>query len=404
VDGLAAIVGNNIVLHSDVLQQAQFIALEQNIDVIKSPYLFENIYKTTLNNIINQYAVLGVAEKDTNLIISNDEIDRALDQQINNFILRAGSESLFLEMAGMSMRQIRSEYWKDIRDMMMVERYQFSKMGGLDVSRVEVQSFFDVYKDSLPIIPEQYSFSVIEIPFIAGSITEQRTFNFLDSLKNIIIQELASFESLAKAHSEDPGTAPFGGFLGFTSRGTLVQGFEEIAYSLSPGEISHPIKTPFGYHIIRLIERSGEKISTQHILKRIDFSIEDKRLTLSSIDSVLALINGNYSQFDSLSNIYLNKYNNFSGVYNNYQHADIPAILQQKLIDIIAFPAISTPIETGDGLAIIYFSSYKAEILPNIESSWNLIYQYAKQNKQNLFFNAWVEDIKLNTYIKIFNN
>ena len=120
VDGVAAIVGNNVILHSDVLQQSQFIAMEQRVDPSKNPYLFEQIYVSTLNNIINQYVVLSIAEKDTNIIISNDEVDRALNQQVDDFILRAGSEELFLEMAGMSMRQIRADYWQDIRDMVVV--------------------------------------------------------------------------------------------------------------------------------------------------------------------------------------------------------------------------------------------------------------------------------------------
>ena len=110
VDGVAAIVENNIILHSDVLQQSQFVAMERQVDPSKNPYLFEQIYISTLNNMINQLVVLSVAEKDTNIMVSSDEVDRALNQQIDDFILRAGSEELFLKMAGMSMRQIRADY------------------------------------------------------------------------------------------------------------------------------------------------------------------------------------------------------------------------------------------------------------------------------------------------------
>ena len=147
VDGVGVIVGKNIVLHSNILQQTQFVALEQQIDPSKTPYLFEQIYYNTRDNIINQYAILNMAEKDTTIIISNDEVDRALNQQIDDFIVRAGSEEQFLEMVGMSMRQIRADYWKDIRDMMIVERYQFSKIQNVDVSRKEVQKFYIAYKD-----------------------------------------------------------------------------------------------------------------------------------------------------------------------------------------------------------------------------------------------------------------
>ena len=235
VDGVAAVVENNVVLHSDVLQQSQFIAMERRVDPSKSPHLFEQIYFSTLNNIINQYVVLSVANKDTNIIISNDEVDRALEQQIDDFILKAGSEELFLEMAGMSMRQIKSDYWQDIRDMMAVERYKYSKIQTVDVGRLEVLDFFNSFKDSIPSIPEKYYFSLIEVPFSPSKASETKTFNFINVLKNEIETKGASFDSLALIYSHDPGSSPTGGRLGFTHRGTLVKEYEEVSFYMEVG-------------------------------------------------------------------------------------------------------------------------------------------------------------------------
>ena len=253
---------------------------------LKSPYLFEQIYYNTRDNIINQYAVLDIAEKDTNLVISNDEVDRALNQQIDDFIARAGSEKQFLEMAGMSMRQIRADYWKNIRDMMHVEKYQFLKIQNIDVSRKEVdKNFINTYKDSIPVVPEQYDFSIIEVPFVAGGDSEGETKYFLESLKNNIENNFLSFDSLAQIYSQDHNTSSSGGYLGFTSRGSLVQEYEEVAYSLKrPGDIGGPIKTNFGYHLIKLVDKQGEKISTQHILRTVGFSEKDKEATYSIIN------------------------------------------------------------------------------------------------------------------------
>ena len=103
IDGVVAIVGGNIILHSDVLQQSQLVALNRRIDP-------EEIYFVTLDNIINQYTVLDVAEKDTNLVLSDDEVDRALNRQIDDFVSQAGSEERFVEMIGLSMRQIKADY------------------------------------------------------------------------------------------------------------------------------------------------------------------------------------------------------------------------------------------------------------------------------------------------------
>ena len=222
VDGIVAIVGDNIILHSDVLQQSQIVALNRRVDPLKMPRLFEEIYFTTLDNIINQYAVLDVAEKDTNLVLSDDDVDRALNLQIDDFVSRAGSEEKFEEMIGMSMRQIKADYWKNIREMMVVERYQFSKIQNIDVSRIEVDDFFVSYKDSIPSVPEQYEFSVIEVPLVAGRRSEEGIMAFLDSLKTIIVSGMVSFDSLAKILSQDPGSGPAGGYLGFTERGALV--------------------------------------------------------------------------------------------------------------------------------------------------------------------------------------
>jgi len=400
VDGVSAIVGKNIILHSDILQQAQFIALEKKIDPSKSPYLFEEIYYSSRDNMINQYAILNIAEKDTNLIITNDEVDRALNQQIDDFILRAGSEERFLEMAGMSMRQIKADYWMEIRDMMVVERYQFLKIQNVDVARDEVVSFYNTYKDSIPSLPEQYDFSVIEIPFIASNESEKETSSFLLSLKNEIENKDLSFDSLAQIYSQDPGTASSGGYLGFTSRGTLVKAYEEVAYSLNPGNISNPIKTEFGYHLIRLIVRQGEKISTQHILRSIPFSENDKEAAYIIINNIVSQVDNDSIIFDSLANIYSKKYNNLSGKYQKYYPENIPENLLLNIVLLNNFE-VSPPIETHDGYALIFYYNHQETRISNLENSWNLLYQHTKQNKQNIFFQSWINNNKNNVYIKI---
>jgi len=403
VDGVAAIVGKNIVLHSDVLQQAQFVAMERRVDPSTNPYLFENIYLTTLDNIINQYAVLDVAAKDTNIIVSNDEVDRALNQQIEDFIFKAGSEEMFLEMAGMSMRQIKADYWQDIRDMMVVERFQYSKIQHVDVSRIEVLQFYSSFKDSIPSSPEKYSFSVIEIPFSAGAKSDSITIAFLKDLKEQIQFNTASFDSIAQIYSQDPGSAPTGGYLGFTTRGSLVKEYEEVAYSMEVGEISGPVKSDFGYHLIKLLDKQGEKISTQHILRTTIFSDADKKQIYNSVNDIYYQTVGHPIVFDSLSTIYSKKYKNSSGKYLNYPASRIPDFIFSQL-QLLNHDELSQPIEVANGYLLVYFYKYQKEFFPDVDNSWDLIYNYAKQKKQNTLFSNWVKDIKANIYIKIFKN
>lgn len=403
VDGVAAVVDSRVVLHSDVLQQAQLVAMERRIDSVKNPYLFEQVYISTLNNIINQHAVLGIADKDTNIIVSNEEVDRALNQQIDDFILRAGSEELFLEMAGMSMRQIKIDYWQDVRDMMVVEKYQYSKIQNVDVSRVEVLRFFNSFKDSIPPHPEKYNFSIIEIPFSSGEVSKTKTFNFLNTLRNEIQINGASFDSLAQLYSHDLGSAPQGGYLGFTHRGSLVGEYEEASYAMGVGEISYPIRSGLGYHLIKLLDRRGEKISTQHILRTIEFSKDDRLDVYSDIYDIYTQTNNNPSTFDSLSNMFSIKYKNGSGKYSDLPVSHIPKHILGALKNM-AYGELSMPVEKEDGYFLVYYYDHQEEFFPNLDNSWNLIYQYAKQDKQNSIFEDLVNHIKTNVYIKIFDN
>lgn len=403
VDGVAAVVGESAILHSDVLQQSQFVAMERRIDPSKNPYLFEQIYSSTLENIINKYIILGVAEKDTNIVVSNDEVDRALDQQIDSFILQAGSESLFLEMAGMTMRQVRSDYWQDIRDMMVVEKYQYSIIQNVDVSRVEVISFFNSFQDSIPKIPKKYNFSIIEIPFSSGENSETRVVKFINDLKDKIQYSGISFDSLAQLYSHDPGSAHLGGRLGFTQRGVLVKEFEEAAYSMEINEISGPIRSDFGYHLIKLLDKQGEKISTQHILRIIDFSEQDRQKTYNTIYNIYNQTKSGPMVFDSLSSVFSTEYNNLSGKYSNVTRSLVPDNIMIELKKISP-GKLSLPIEVETGYLLIYYYNQKDEFVPDLESSWNIIYQYAKQKKQNSILDDLVKQARANIYINIFNN
>ena len=401
VDGTVAIVGDNIILHSDVLQQAQILAARQKIDPARSPYLFKDIYSKTLNNIVNQYIVLSVAEKDTNIIISNNEVDIALEKHMEDLILQAGSKELIEEALGLTLRKIKLDYWHEIRNMMFIERYKFSKIQRVNVSRIEVNNFYEIYKDSILIIPENYTFSVVEVPFVSGQSSEVEIYNILDSIRTLIMVSGASFDSLAKIYSQDSATSLTGGNLGYTVRGSLVHAYEEAAFALIPGEISVPIRTQFGYHLIRLLHKKGEKISSQHILLFVPFSNADKKNTFDKVELIYKKTKGDPFVFDSLAIEYRNIYNNLSGKFSSLSPKEIPQIILNYLLS--SSNNFSSPIETKKGYALIYLYKHNKEYVPNLINSWNLIYEYALQEKQNRVFLNLVDKLKEETYIRILN-
>ena len=169
------------------------------------------------------------------------------------------------------------------------------------------------------------------------------------------------------------------------------------------GEISDPVKSGFGYHLIRLLDKQGEKISTQHILRTTVFSDEDKTQIYKSVYDIYSQTAGNASLFDSLSTVYSKKHKNSSGIYSNFPASRIPDYILTQ-IELLNFNELSRPIEVENGYLLVYFYKHQKEFVPDVDNSWDLIYKYAKQKKQNTFFSEWINNIKTDIYINIFNN
>ena len=133
VDKIITIVGSHPILHSEILQQAQMVAMSRHIDPATNPLVFQTIYDETLNNITNQMIVLEVAEKDTNIVVTEEDVEKALNQRIESFIQQAGSREEFEKMVGMSLRKVKSEYWDEIRNMNQVREESWKRIFYLKV-------------------------------------------------------------------------------------------------------------------------------------------------------------------------------------------------------------------------------------------------------------------------------
>ena len=369
VDGVLAVVGDNLVLHTEVLQQSQMTALQMGVDFNKNPYAFERIYNETLQGLIDQYIVLDAAEKDTNIVLTSEEIDSALELQINDLIQRAGSERALEEALGQPMRSIKKDYWNEVRKMMLIERFRYNLLSSVFITRREVESFYDIYKDSIPPIPPQYKFGLIEIPIVPSESTKEAVFREISDIKKKITDG-GSFKELAISYSDDPGSASVGGDLGFMKRGTLVLEYEQTAFSLEIGEISKPILSPFGYHIIQLLDRQGERIHTRHILRLLKPSQEDKDMALEEIRVLYEKTQYDPGLFDSLAIEYSHKHNNNSGVYPLSAEQNLPPIILKNLKETPP-STISYPFETEhQSICLVYLYEKTDVEFPTLTNSW----------------------------------
>ena len=373
------------------------------IELSQNSMKIEKIYNDFLNQMINDNVILVAAENDTNVVVDNKMVDLRLDEYIKNVITEVGSEENLARVFNKSIREIKYYYRKQIYDAMLREMYIYNYLGNLSVSRREVDIFYNMYRDSLPVNPAQYNFSLIEIPITANDKEIDRVkkiqLELLDKINNGV-----DFDKVAIEFSEDPGTALSGGDQGYYKKGTLFPSFEEIAFSLEKNEVSKPIQTPIGFHIIKLLDIKEDQIHTQHILSIIKKTKKDEERLLKNLEEIYQITVNDPGLFDSLSVIYSKKYNNSSGIYNDVYEdkvpKDIKLILKNSKEYVLNKPTMNY--NKSKYILIYPYEIYK-QSSPNIKNNWDDIELYAKNKKQSDLLNKLIEKLKHKTFIQYYN-
>lgn len=403
IDGVAAIVADNIILKSELAQIVNLTVMQQNINPNQNLELFQQLQLQVLQSLIDQKVVLELAEKDTNIIIKDKEVDSALETQIANILSQAGSEEKAEEMLGEPLRDFKREYWFDIRDRLYADKFQQLKLQGVSVNRIDVESFYKTYKDSLPFFPPKIKLRHLLLPLKPGEKSITAAIALLGSLRDEVYAG-ADFSELAKIYSQDPGSKIRGGDLGFTHRGSLVSEFEEVAFTLDIGEISKPIKTAFGYHIIQPLEKQGDKVRVRHILiaplvsendeqKVYDFAITIKD-SIKTIEDFIALTE-RHSVDDQT-----NKTGGDLGWINPNTFA-IPEIGQ--VLQYLELRECSPPVKTSLGYHLLWLEDAKEGGYPSLEKHWVDIEAMALNKKKMDWYRVFIQDAREKFYISIKN-
>jgi len=262
VDKIVAKVDNNIVLESEV-QKNYMEAIAQAQQGMEAPTrctIFESL-------LINKLMV-AKAEIDS-VVVTDAEV---LVQANNRFSMVmqqfGGDEAMLAEMYGKTAEQLKAELEDVIREQLIVEKMRKTITDGMTVSPAEVRSFYySIAKDSLPLFTSEATVGqIVKKPETSPGVREQILAQLLQ-FKQDIGTGKSTFAELAKQHSEDPGSAAQGGDLGFFRRGELAPEYEATSLGLRPGEISDPVETQFGFHMIQLLEIKGSTFNTRHILR-----------------------------------------------------------------------------------------------------------------------------------------
>ncbi len=258
VDGVVAVIGENMILKSEIEEQyASFLQSGKPVNDNTRCELFEELLFSKL--------LLGQAEEDS-LFVGEDQINSEIDRRLRYFISQFGSKEKLEEFYEKSVEEIRIEFHDPIQEQLMTQRMQEQISGNASVSPGEVRAFYDeIPKDSLPEISAQIELNqLVRKPPINEGERDKARNKLLEFRKRIVEGE--DFGTLAYLYSEDPGSARENGQLGFMSRSELVSEFAAVAFNLEKEEVSGVVETEFGFHLIKMNERSGQKVSVSHIL------------------------------------------------------------------------------------------------------------------------------------------
>src|SRR5579872_4422326 len=258
LDKIAAVVGSSIVLKSDIeLRYANYLASGgQPNDAVKC----EIAQSFITQKLLAQQAVID------SVTVKDDEVDNEVDRRMRSMISRAGGQEKLEGFLGRSVIQYKDEIRDDIKENMVASRMRSKITEKVGVTPLDVENYFKkIPKDSLATYNKEVEVGVVvfepKLNKDEKEVYRQKADELLARVK-----KGEDFGTLARLYSNDTGSAPDGGDLGFADRNTFVKEFASWAFKLKAGEISPVFETDFGFHFLQVIERRGEQVHVRHIL------------------------------------------------------------------------------------------------------------------------------------------
>lgn len=220
--------------------------------------------------------------------VSESDVAQGIDDQINYWVSLIGSREKLEEYRKQTVTQMRQEMHHDFKNRQLIQKMKEEIVKDIAVSPADVRAYFkDLPADSIPFVPTDVE---VEILTQQPKIAQEEVNRVKDELRGYtdrVNSGETTFATLARLYSEDPGSARQGGELGYTGRGMLDPAFANVAFNLTdPKKISKIVETEFGYHIIQLIDKRGDKVNVRHILLKPHVSKEAIDKGLLRLDSV----------------------------------------------------------------------------------------------------------------------
>ena len=297
IDEVVCVVGDEAILRSDI-EMMRMQSEQEGVKWDGEPDC------RILEQIAVQKLFLTQAAIDS-IEVTETEIASGIEQQINGWIQMVGSREKLEEYRGKTVAQMRTELHDDFKNRELTQRMRQKLVEDIKVTPADVRRYFqNVPEDSLPQIP-----TTVEVQIITQQppISAEEINNVKEELRNYterVNSGRTSFATLARLYSEDEGSARQGGEIGYTGRGMLDPAFAQVAFNLTdPKRVSKIVESEFGYHIIQLIDKRGEKINCRHILRKPRVTQESIDKTIAQFDTLVTNIKSGKIPFDDAASL-----------------------------------------------------------------------------------------------------
>ncbi len=404
VEGIVAVVGNKVILKSAV--ETQYLQMRQ------SAVVGEEAKCQILDEMMFQKLLSHHAEVDS-LEVSEDEVDKAIEQRIDFFVSQIGSIQKLEAYFGKTISDLREEFQTLFREQILGQRMESKVTSGVKATPKDVLQFYNrIPEDSLPIFPEEIYLSQLVVFPKVDTKERERITNKLNGFKQRI-KDGEDFAFLASLYSDDPGSAKLGGDLGFVKKGKLVPKFESVAFRLQEDELSEIVETKFGFHLIQMVKRRGEQFKIRHILIKPKISTQAIINAKSTLDSLVNLMDSDTLSFEQLAVRYSeDESKNNGGVMVNPQTGSSSFVLKEldasvsSTIDGLSQTEMSKPtvFETFDGrkaCRVIHVDRIIEEHKANLKEDYDRIQSVALQELKAIALQNWKKEKIEETYIDI---
>ena len=407
IDKIVAVVGNNIIMQSDIEEQYMQYRMQGGIKGSASSIRCE-----ILEDMLFRKLMLNQAELDS-ITVSDEQIDSEVDRYIRYYLSQFGSQEKLEKYYDKPMKDIKNDLRDMLKEKQLMEEVQRKIVEGVTATPSDVREFYNnIPKDSIPMVSAQYEIAeLVKKPPI--TLDEKLAVKErLYGLRSRILKG-ERFSTMALLYSEDPGSAKKGGELGFKGRGELVPEFEAAAFALKDGEISEVVETEYGYHIIQLIERRGDYINVRHILLTVRVSPEALQTAYNELEYIADLIRKDSITFDEAVKVHSDEDDKTNGGYliNPVTGGTLFAAedLDQQVsvvINRLQVGEVSDPVpmktkNDKDAYRLLMIKKKTTPHKANLKEDYALIQQWTMQKLRQDAINKWIDAKSSKAYVKI---